>query len=255
MARYWLAKQEPGGPRGYSFDQLKADKKTVWDGVHNNLALKHMRDMKRGDLVLFYHTGDQRQAVGIMEIVKNPYPNPEEDNQRLGAAANLTTVCNAGPCRHLESDTQNVWKVERYPSWKKSLVRLDQNFEKMAKKHYENAKTQGAREISLHEDKVITAGQCFGEKFQVMSGPSYFIFSNVDWDHCNMSPILLDAKSDLILPFLEIFPHSASFILFPDFSRAGFIESAKKLSPSSLSEKTTTMRTPGFCFQTLPTNF
>lgn len=83
MARYWLAKQEPSGPRGYSFDQLKADKKTVWDGVHNNLALKHMRDMKKGDLVLFYHTGDQRQAVGIMEIVKNPYPNPEEDNPRF----------------------------------------------------------------------------------------------------------------------------------------------------------------------------
>ena len=79
---YWLAKQEPGGPRGYSFEELKKDKKTVWDGVRNNLALKHMREMRPGDHVLFYHTGDERQAVGIMEVTSEPYPNPEEDDER-----------------------------------------------------------------------------------------------------------------------------------------------------------------------------
>ena len=68
MVNYWLAKQEPSGPRGYNFEQLKKDKTTVWDGVHNNLALKHMREMKPGDLVFFYHTGDERQAVGIMQV-------------------------------------------------------------------------------------------------------------------------------------------------------------------------------------------
>ena len=83
MVNYWLAKQEPDGPRGYNFETLKKDKKTIWDGVHNNLALKHMREMKNGDLVLFYHTGDERQAVGIMEIVSEPYPNPKEDNKRF----------------------------------------------------------------------------------------------------------------------------------------------------------------------------
>lgn len=81
--KYWLAKQEPSGPRGYSFEQLKKDKRTVWDGVHNNLALKHMREMRPGDLVLYYHTGDERQAVGIMEVTSKPYPNPEEDNERF----------------------------------------------------------------------------------------------------------------------------------------------------------------------------
>ena len=80
---YWLAKQEPGGPRGYSFESLKKDKKTVWDGVHNNLALKHMQNMKPKDLVLFYHTGGERQAVGIMQVTSKPYPNPEEDNERF----------------------------------------------------------------------------------------------------------------------------------------------------------------------------
>ena len=83
MVNYWLAKQEPSGPRGYNFEQLKKDKKTIWDGVHNNLALKHMREMKPNDLVLFYHTGIERQAVGIMQITSKPYPNPDEDNERF----------------------------------------------------------------------------------------------------------------------------------------------------------------------------
>lgn len=80
---YWLAKQEPSGPRGYNFETLKKDKNTIWDGVHNNLALKHMRAIKKGDLVLFYHTGDERQIVGIMEVISDPYPNPKEDNKRF----------------------------------------------------------------------------------------------------------------------------------------------------------------------------
>ncbi len=83
MVNYWLAKQEPSGPRGYNILQLKEDKKTIWDGVHNNLALKHIRNMKKGDLVFFYHTGDERQVVRIMSVTSNPYPNPEEDNERF----------------------------------------------------------------------------------------------------------------------------------------------------------------------------
>ncbi|MDX1595645.1 MAG: EVE domain-containing protein [Nitrosopumilaceae archaeon] len=83
MTNYWLAKQEPDGPRGYSFAQLKKDKKTIWDGVHNNLALKHMNNMKKGDLSFFYHTGKERQIVGIMEIISDPYPNPKENNKRF----------------------------------------------------------------------------------------------------------------------------------------------------------------------------
>ena len=83
MVNYWLAKQEPSGPRGYNILDLKKDKTTVWDGVHNNLALKHMRQMKKGDQVLYYHTGTERQAVGIMTITSNPYSNPKEDNERF----------------------------------------------------------------------------------------------------------------------------------------------------------------------------
>ena len=83
MANYWLVKQEPSGPRGYNFSTLQKEKTTVWDGVHNNLAHKHMRNMKKGDIVLYYHTGDERQAVGTMTVISKPYPNPEEDNERF----------------------------------------------------------------------------------------------------------------------------------------------------------------------------
>ena len=80
MANYWLAKQEPSS---YNFEDLKKEKKTIWDGVHNNLALKHISHMKKRDQILFYHSGDQKQAVGIMEVTSKPYPNPEEDNERF----------------------------------------------------------------------------------------------------------------------------------------------------------------------------
>ena len=80
MVNYWLAKQEPSS---YNFEDLKKEKKTVWDGVHNNLALKHISNMKKGDQILFYHSGDQKQAMGIMEVTSKPYPNPDEDNERF----------------------------------------------------------------------------------------------------------------------------------------------------------------------------
>ena len=83
MINYWLAKQEPSGPRGYNFSQLENEKKTVWDGVHNNLALKHIRNMKKYDQILFYHTGTERQAIGIMTVITNPYSNPEEKEKRF----------------------------------------------------------------------------------------------------------------------------------------------------------------------------
>jgi len=83
MVNYWLAKQEPSGPRGYNFKQLKKEKRTVWDGVHNNLALKYMREMESGDLILYYHTGEERQVVGIMQVTSKPYSNPKEDVERF----------------------------------------------------------------------------------------------------------------------------------------------------------------------------
>ena len=80
MVNYWLVKQEP---KSYNFSILKKDKKTVWDGVHNNLALKHINNMKKGDLILFYHSGYEKQVVGIIQVSSKPYSNPEETNERF----------------------------------------------------------------------------------------------------------------------------------------------------------------------------
>lgn len=76
----WLLKTEPDV---YSFDDLVKDKKTVWDGVRNNTALVHMRNVRKGDLALIYHTGSERQITGIAKITSDPYPDPTAENPRF----------------------------------------------------------------------------------------------------------------------------------------------------------------------------
>jgi predicted RNA-binding protein with PUA-like domain len=80
MATRWLFKTEPAV---YSYQQLEKDKKTMWDGVANNLALKNLKDIKKGDLILIYHTGDERQAVGIARALGGAYPDPGKGNPRM----------------------------------------------------------------------------------------------------------------------------------------------------------------------------
>jgi len=77
---YWLLKTEPNC---YSWDDLTRDKKAVWDGITNALALKHLRTVKKGDLALIYHTGSERSAIGLAEITSAPYADPKEDDDRL----------------------------------------------------------------------------------------------------------------------------------------------------------------------------
>ncbi len=77
---YWLFKTEPGC---YNYDELEKDKKTCWDGVANNLALKYLRQVKKGDLAIIYHTGDERSAIGIAEVTSEPYVDPKDDDPKL----------------------------------------------------------------------------------------------------------------------------------------------------------------------------
>jgi predicted RNA-binding protein with PUA-like domain len=77
---YWLFKEEPDH---YSLDQLFRDKRAVWSGIENNVALKHLRSVKKGDHVLYYHTGKEKAVVGVMEIVKGAYPDPKQNDPRL----------------------------------------------------------------------------------------------------------------------------------------------------------------------------
>jgi predicted RNA-binding protein with PUA-like domain len=80
MATRWLFKTEP---TVYSFQQLQKDKKTTWDGVANNLALKNLKDIKKGDLIFIYHTGDERQAAGIARALGGAYPDPSKKDPKL----------------------------------------------------------------------------------------------------------------------------------------------------------------------------
>ncbi len=76
----WLFKSDPDT---YSFADLQRDTRTVWDGVSNNLALKHLRSTHKGDRVLIYHTGEEKAIVGFAEVVSEPYPDPKQKDPRL----------------------------------------------------------------------------------------------------------------------------------------------------------------------------
>src|SRR5216117_1770229 len=74
-AMNWLFKEEPSH---YAFDALVKDKKTVWSGVRNPLAQKHLRSVKKGDRIFYYHTGDEKSVVGIAKALGNAYPDPQD---------------------------------------------------------------------------------------------------------------------------------------------------------------------------------
>jgi len=80
MARnWWLAKSEPSA---YAWEQLVADRSTRWDGVRNHQARNNLAGMQPGDLVLFYHSGESREIVGVMRVARSAYPDPKADDPR-----------------------------------------------------------------------------------------------------------------------------------------------------------------------------
>lgn len=75
----WLFKEEPGH---YSLADLERERRTLWDGVTNNLARKNLRQVKAGDRILFYHTGTEKAIVGEMRAVADPRPDPASDDPK-----------------------------------------------------------------------------------------------------------------------------------------------------------------------------
>jgi len=71
----FLFKEEPSS---YSFDALKRDGGTTWSGVKNALAQRHLRSVRKGDLVFYYHTGDEKQIVGIAKAATDAYQDPAD---------------------------------------------------------------------------------------------------------------------------------------------------------------------------------
>jgi predicted RNA-binding protein with PUA-like domain len=110
----WLFKEEP---THYSFDDLTKDKRTVWSGVKNPLAQKHLHAVKKGDRVFYYHTGDEKAVVGIAKAVADAYPDPKD---RSGKQA----VVDVAPVKKLPRPV-TLAEIKADPSFKDfPLVRI-----------------------------------------------------------------------------------------------------------------------------------
>lgn len=81
---YWLIKSEPNA---YAWQQLVKDKTTSWDGVRNYQARNHLRAMQKGDLLLYYHSGDEKAVVGIAEVTCTAYPDPTAEGVDFSSVA------------------------------------------------------------------------------------------------------------------------------------------------------------------------
>ena len=79
MAR-WLVKEEP---EHYGYAQLECDRKTVWAGVRNPLAQKHLRAIRKGDPIFYYHTGKEKAVVGMAKAASDAYPDPADASGKL----------------------------------------------------------------------------------------------------------------------------------------------------------------------------
>ena len=80
MVNYWLLKSEP---ETWSWDEQLQDGVAEWDGVRNFQAAKHLKSMAVGDQAFFYHSGKQRQIVGLVEVVRTAYPDPSDPAGRF----------------------------------------------------------------------------------------------------------------------------------------------------------------------------
>ena len=78
-AAHWLVKSEPGT---YGWEDLVRDGRTRWDGIRNAQARNNLQAMRAGDRVLFYHSGDGKEIVGVAVVVKAAYPDPSTDDER-----------------------------------------------------------------------------------------------------------------------------------------------------------------------------
>ena len=78
----WLFKEEP---THYSYDDLVRDGKTSWSGVRNAVAQKHLRGVKKGDRIFYYHTGDEKAVVAIARAASDAYPDPQDRDGKLYA--------------------------------------------------------------------------------------------------------------------------------------------------------------------------
>src|SRR3954462_13846425 len=110
----WLFKEAPAN---YSFDALVKDGKTVWSGVKNPVAQKHLRSVKKGDTIFYYHTGDEKSVVGIARATRDAYADPDD---KSGKAA----VVDVAPVKKLPRPV-TLKEIKADPAFKDfALVRI-----------------------------------------------------------------------------------------------------------------------------------
>jgi predicted RNA-binding protein with PUA-like domain len=110
----WLFKEEP---THYSFDELVADRKTVWSGVKNPLAQKHLHAVRKGDRIFYYHTGDEKAVVGVATALGDAYADPAD---KTGKAA----VVDVAPVTKLNRPV-TLAEIKADPAFKTfALVRI-----------------------------------------------------------------------------------------------------------------------------------
>ena len=110
----WLFKEEP---THYGFDALVRDKRTVWSGVRNPLAQKHLRSVKKGDRIFYYHTGDEKAIVGICKALGDAYADPND-------ASGKASVVDVAPVKKLARPV-TLAEIKADPAFKDfPLVRI-----------------------------------------------------------------------------------------------------------------------------------
>jgi predicted RNA-binding protein with PUA-like domain len=80
VPNHWILKSDADS---YGFDQLLRDGRTTWDGVSNAVALKHIRSMAPGDSLLIYHSGEEKELVGLARVAGSPYADPKQKDPKL----------------------------------------------------------------------------------------------------------------------------------------------------------------------------
>jgi predicted RNA-binding protein with PUA-like domain len=113
-AMNWLFKEEP---THYSYDAFAKDKRTVWSGVKNPVAQKHLHAVTRGDRIFYYHTGDEKAIVGIAKATGDAYPDPHDPAGKLA-------VVDIAPVRKLKRPV-TLKEIKAEPAFKDfPLVRI-----------------------------------------------------------------------------------------------------------------------------------
>ena len=98
---YWLFKQEPSV---YRYSQLQNEGRTVWDGVANNVAQKNLRSVRKGDQAFFYHTGSEKQIVGIMSMLTDAYSDPKSQDMFVVDVKPLRVLSKPVPLADIKAD-------------------------------------------------------------------------------------------------------------------------------------------------------